>query len=59
MEISNLNNKIDNMFEFILAFTKMIIPIMVGPSVIKQQLSLLSKTNINPLRQLKVLFMSW
>lgn len=59
VEISKLHTKIDTLFEFLLSFARIVIPVMVGSSVIKQQLDTLTKNKDvgYALKHLKVLFM--
>ncbi len=59
IEISKLHTKVDTMFEFLLSFARMVIPVMIGSTVVKQQLTTLTnnKSISYALKHLKVLFM--
>lgn len=59
VEISKLHTKIDTLFEFLLSFARIVIPVMVGSSVIKQQFDTLTKNKDTgyALKHLKVMFM--
>lgn len=58
-EVSILNIKIDNLFDYLLSFARMTIPTWIGSTVIKQQYDTLAhnKDNNYALKHLKVLFM--
>lgn len=53
-----MNNKIDVLFDFMLSFARMTIPMWLGSSVIKTQFDNLSKNNDNTyaLKHLKIMF---
>ena len=58
-EVSILNIKIDNLFDYLLSFARMTIPTWIGSTVIKQQYDTLAhnKDRNYALKHLKVLFM--
>ena len=58
-EVSQLNDKIDAIFEFMLSFARMTIPTWIGSSVIKQQYDTLAdkKTSKYALDHLKIMYL--
>jgi hypothetical protein len=58
-EVSILNFKLDNIFEYLLMFARMTIPTWIGSTVIKQQYDILmnNKDNHYAMKHLKVLYM--